>query len=1150
MKKRPARRKAVQDGPDLFSTAGTRRRRALILPRYVAEAAEDKRLLGADFDRAYEIIKKWAGMEKQGYLDRKETALDANFLIEVFGDALGYKTPTQSPERYQLERNFSVPGVGTADGALGDFGPTTSAPFAVIELKDKNVDLDRDKFNGRTPVQQCWDYLNALPECPWGIVSNFVTYRLYHRNKTPLAYQEFRLQDLRKLEIFKQFFCVFGVGGLMKPTFGPKPRALDLLERTENRQREVGDQLYESYSENRIKLIEHLRYTESKPLDVAIHIAQKILDRIIFIAFCEDRGLLPERCIEETYKAVPPFSKATNPRWRNFLDLFHAIDKGHQRLDLKTGYDGGLFRHDPEVDDLQLDDNWTTFFHTVGGYDFRDEVNVDVLGHLFERSVGELERIRVAGLFATPSAPNGLESTMPKSPERKRFGIYYTPPAFTQFIVRNTITALIDQRFAELRRKQKLDQADLDADRPTPKLAAYWRDCLDAIRQIKICDPACGSGAFLIQAFDVLEERYTEISDNLRLHDADAAGGLAEAISDYILADNLHGVDLSEQAVEITQLALWIRSARQGKTLADLSRNIIRGNSLVDDRNVDPHALHWKAAFSTIFDRANSGFDCVIGNPPWERLKLQEREFFAFTAPEIAGAVSAAQRRELIAKLEAKNPELFARYTQAKETAEKTLAQVRTSSRFPLTAKGDVNTYMLFAELARQIVAPAGRVGLLVPSGIATDNTTREFFAALMSSKALISLYDFENRLRIFPDVDGRFKFCILLLGGSGTRTTQADFVFFAHSMRDLDEKDRHIALSSKDIDLLNPNTRTCPIFRSRRDAELTKAIYRRVPILIDESRDAGGNPWGIRFVRMFDQTNDAELFHSPAQLQKIGFRLVANRWTKGKTVFLPLYEAKMIQAYDHRAASVKIEAGNWVRQGQTEDTTLVEHQNPEFVVQPRWWVDAAEVKRVRGESEQPAYLAYKDVTSATNQRTMIAALTPEAAVVNSAPLMLIGDDISPRLQCCLLGNLNSFALDFVARQKVGGLHLNFFIVNQLPIFPPDHYAQRCPWDKRQTLEKWISDRVLKLTCTANDMRPLAEAAAFRPLVHKWNRAERIELLTELDAAYFLLYGNDREDMEYMLCTFQGLKDKDELGLFPAGMSILEAYDRLANGAG
>ena len=163
-------------------------------------------------------------MQEQGHLQKKETALDANFLHEVFGEALGYKTATQSPEAYQQQRNFTVPGGQFADGALGDFSPgSTTEPVAVIELKGADADLDHDRFNGRTPVQQCWDYLNALPGCPWGIVSNFVTFRLYHRDKTPLAYEEFHLQDLRKEETFRQFYCLFQIGGLLRsrPTSRP-----------------------------------------------------------------------------------------------------------------------------------------------------------------------------------------------------------------------------------------------------------------------------------------------------------------------------------------------------------------------------------------------------------------------------------------------------------------------------------------------------------------------------------------------------------------------------------------------------------------------------------------------------------------------------------------------------------------------------------------------------------------------------------------------------------------------------------------------------------------------------------------------------------------------------------------------------------------
>jgi hypothetical protein len=197
---------------------------------------------------------------------------------------------------------------------------------------------------------------------------------------------------------------------------------------------------------------------------------------------------------------------------------------------------------------------------------------------------------------------------------------------------------------------------------------------------------------------------------------------------------------------------------------------------------------------------------------------------------------------------------------------------------------------------------------------------------------------------------------------------------------------------------------------------------------------------------------------------------------------------------------------------------------------------------------EQLAYLAYKDVTSSTNQRTMIAAFIPYTATLHPIPILVTEYGELPRRECCLLANFNSFAYDFVARQKVGGLHLSFFIVDQIPTFPPDFYEQKCPWDRRQTLEKWVSDRVLKLTCTSNDMIPLAEAAKFEPRVYKWDPAERIDLMAELDAAFFLLYGIKRPDVEYILSTFSGIRQDSEalLGGSSTSERILAHYDALS----
>lgn len=1140
-------------------TPGKNGGRRIILPKQLE--AESARY---PYDsKAHSILQRWEAADSAGKLVSKETSLNADFLNEVFGDALGWGTKSDDPDDYGVEREFHVPGIGSVDGALGRFSTRAGGtPVALIELKGPDVDLDRDRSNGRTAVGQLWDYLNATPDCPWGILSNFVTVRLYHRDKGSRAFEQFALHELKFEQGFREFATLLDAAGL-RGALGQKPRALRLLEETAKQQQEVGEELYEWYRKQRDLLIRHLIREHEKPLEAAVRVAQRLVDRVIFVAFCEDRGLMPEETLKKTYETIPPVRRVTNPRWRNFLDLFRGVDKGPIDELTEEGYNGGLFAYDREVDDLQFEDkdSWVVFFGHVGKYDFRDEVNVEVLGHLFEKSVTELEKIKLGGLVededhdASKGAGGAKErkargglSAMPKSAQRKRFGIYYTPPAFTGLIVDRTLGALIKERFALAAKASKIREDRIDAATPEAQ-KAYWRACLDHLTTIKVCDPACGSGAFLIRAYEELEDAYQTTLGNLAHLGEKSAERELKGVGETILRENLYGVDLSPEAVEITQLALWIRSAVKGRKLQDISKNIVCGNSLVSVVAVDPLAFDWRTRFAEVFNRPGgaAGFDCVIGNPPWERMKVQEREFFAYPRPDIAQAVNAAERRRLIGALEKKDPDLFARYTEAKARAERALDYARKSGRYPLTGKGDVNLYVLFAELARSLVAPGGIVGLLTPSGIATDDTTKEFFATLVESNTLRMLFDFENKKGVFPDVHKAFKFCAVIFGGTERTSDAAEFAFFCHDLRDLDKKDKRIALTSADLRLLNPNTRTCPIFRTKRDAEITKAIYRRVPVLVDEHRKAGGNPWGVKFVRMFDQTNDAESFLEPAALKKEGWKLDAGVWKKGKKRALPLYEAKMVQAYDHRAASVIVEAENWVRQGQKGETTPVQHQNPEFVALPRWWVAEETVIEQVGKGF-PGFIGYKDITSATNQRTMIAAFLPWAGVVNSAPLILTGEGVSIRQQCCLLANLNSFALDYTARQKVGSVHLNFFIVEQLPVLPPDAYAEKRAWTGRQTLEKWVSDRVLKLTCTADDMRPLAEAAGFEEGVHKWNPRERAELLAELDAAYFHLYGLQRDDVEYVLSTFQAAREQvDEAGgLFDPGQQVLRRFDDFA----
>jgi len=304
--------------------------------------------------------------------------------------------------------------------------------------------------------------------------------------------------------------------------------------------------------------------------------------------------------------------------------------------------------------------------------------------------------------------------------------------------------------------------------------------------------------------------------------------------------------------------------------------------------------FHWPLEFPEVFDR--QGFDVVLGNPPWERIKLQQQEFFASRDPDIARARNKAERERLIKQLPQSNPELAREYDRALHASEAQSKFVRKSGRFPLCGRGDVNTYSVFTETFFRLVSPQGRAGLIVPTGIATDDTNKHFFAELVRTGRLASLYDFENK-GIFPAVDDRYKFCLLTLGGDGQRSSAAEFAFFLHSVEELESGspevlaargtpsqgasgapagDKRFTLTPEEIALINPNTRTCPIFRSRRDAELTLDIYRRVPVLVKEGPPEE-NPWGVSFLRMFDMSNDSHLFRTREELEAAGYTLVGN---------------------------------------------------------------------------------------------------------------------------------------------------------------------------------------------------------------------------------------------------------------------------------
>ncbi|WP_038069805.1 Eco57I restriction-modification methylase domain-containing protein [Thermus scotoductus] len=540
--------------------------------------------------------------------------------------------------------------------------------------------------------------------------------------------------------------------------------------------------------------------------------------------------------------------------------------------------------------------------------------------------------------------------------------------------------------------------------------------------------------------------------------------------------------------------------------------------------------FHWWLEFPEVMERG--GFDVVLGNPPWEKLKLQDKEFFADKAPEVAQAENAAKRKRLIQALKEKDPELLRAYQEALAEAEAASGFVRHSGRFPLTARGDVNTYPLFAELARALRAPQGRAGLVLPTGIATDDSNKVFFAQVVERGELGALYDFENREGLFPAVDSRMKFAVFALKPPGKEP--ARLAFFLTRPEDLEDPARVFSLAPEDFALLNPNTRTCPVFRTRQDAELTRAVYRRVPVLWREKLEE--NPWGVRFLRLFDMANDAHLFRTREELLNQGFRLVGNRFVRGEEVYLPLYEAKMFWHYDHRFAG-------YTGRGEegTEELPLEAKQDPAHLPLPRYWVPRQEVEeRFRKAGWERGWaVAFRDITNATNERTAVFAPLPRVGVGNKGPLLLSWEQAPQVL--ALLANGASLVLDYVARQKIAGTTLNFHYVKQFPVLPPSAYR---PEDLR-----FIVPRVLELAYTAWDLAPLAQDVweeadeplreailawrkaapthpdsppdwaegpyPFPPFV--WDEERRAQIRAELDAYYARLYGLNRKQLRYIL---------------------------------
>ncbi|KZD12389.1 hypothetical protein AUP43_16535 [Oceanibaculum pacificum] len=543
----------------------------------------------------------------------KETALHGDFKTKIVEEILGYVSAVQDAVHTVTSEEAILR--GSVDLALGFFGPDKSQIIAPFELKGaKAKDLDAIMpGRSKSPVQQAWEYATNAPGVKWVLVSNYVELRLYGFGEGTAAYERFDLGALTNPTEYARFILLLSADNLLSG------KTADLLKESRREDKDITNALYADYKQLRGILIFSIRQQlpELDPL-VAIAAAQTVLDRVLFTAFAEDTGLLPDRILERAFEHADPF----NPRtvWDNFKGLFTAINSGNRALNVPP-YNGGLFAPDPVVDSLEIPDHVCEKFKDIGGYDFGSEVSVTVLGHIFEQSIADVERLQAEarGEEIEPEKKTGTTG------RRKRDGVVYTPDFIARFIVEHTLGTHLEEIFARIVTNFAQKGANPDEyetikwKRKSAEIEA-WQAYRDRLKTLRIVDPACGSGVFLVMAFDYMKAELTRVNDKI----ADLRGGAADLFDpdSEILTNNLFGVDVNAESIEIAKLSLWVKTAKRGKPLDSLDANLTVGDSLIEDSNFAylNHAFTWSTAFPDVF--AEGGFDIVLGNPPYVRMEL------------------------------------------------------------------------------------------------------------------------------------------------------------------------------------------------------------------------------------------------------------------------------------------------------------------------------------------------------------------------------------------------------------------------------------------------------------------------------------------------------------------------------------------------
>jgi hypothetical protein len=696
----------------------------LFNPRFLAQRASSQ----ATPAEHKKLLHDWAATIRDGSLRKhKETEVRGAFIQRFFVEILGYRAFGSGPAWTLSDEKRSGP--GSADTALGRFtAQGKNTVIAPVELKGADTpDLDAI-MPGRykSPVQQVWEYAMDTPGCQFLLVSNMVEIRLYAVGHTRQVYERFDILELADSDAaYQRFRLLLAADRLLSGETAQLLRESALAEKA------ITQKLYSDYKTWRVSLLLALIQHNEGDAETLIEPAQKLLDRVLFIAFAEDRGLLPPKTLAQAWAHRDPYH--SRPIWSNFQGLFRAIDKGNDALGIPA-YNGGLFAADTVLDTLSVPDDACRMFSALGEYDFADDVSVTVLGHIFEQSVSDLEKLieLAGGEGFTLSALEAhiRESSYSTSGKRKQDGIVYTPDTITRFIVDETLGTYLADRQAALRAgfvgpdggwrrpteaEKKLAGARTKLkDRTRLVEFLFWHAWREALRHIRVLDPACGSGAFLVAAFDLLDAEYRRVNEQIQ-----AITGNPDLfdINREILNGNLYGVDLNPESIEITKLSLWLKTAQRGKPLESLEANLRVGNSLIDEAAYTPRPFDWNAAFPEVFspppqsgeelgERETAslrGFDVVLGNPPYVRME----------------------------RLKAIKPYLEKRYAVASDRAD---------------------LYAYFYELGLALLKPGGRLGYISSSTFFKTGSGEPLRRHLLTRARIRALVDFGD-IQVFEGV-------------------------------------------------------------------------------------------------------------------------------------------------------------------------------------------------------------------------------------------------------------------------------------------------------------------------------------------------------------------------------------------------------------